>query len=86
MQLANRYSYSAKISHRFQFIIPRRWNGKHRPVCIHLAGTGDHVSVSNVKLIVTEKFNHQILSDLCCLYILSLALLEETHINGTAND
>ncbi|RMB99545.1 hypothetical protein DUI87_23798 [Hirundo rustica rustica] len=27
---------------RFQFIIPRRWNGKHRPVCIHLAGTGDH--------------------------------------------
>ncbi|KFQ36498.1 Uncharacterized protein C4orf29 [Mesitornis unicolor] len=27
---------------RFQFIIPRRWNSKHRPVCIHLAGTGDH--------------------------------------------
>uniref|UniRef100_A0A803YQC1 Abhydrolase domain containing 18 n=1 Tax=Meleagris gallopavo TaxID=9103 RepID=A0A803YQC1_MELGA len=27
---------------RFQFITPRRWNGKHRPVCIHLAGTGDH--------------------------------------------
>ena len=29
---------------RFQFITPRRWNSKHRPVCIHLAGTGDHVS------------------------------------------
>ncbi|XP_053797198.1 protein ABHD18 isoform X3 [Vidua chalybeata] len=29
---------------RFQFIIPRRWNGKHRPVCIHLAGTGDHMA------------------------------------------
>ncbi|XP_067153807.1 protein ABHD18 isoform X2 [Apteryx mantelli] len=28
---------------RFQFIIPRRWNSKHRPVCIHLAGTGDHI-------------------------------------------
>ncbi|EOB04290.1 Uncharacterized protein C4orf29-like protein, partial [Anas platyrhynchos] len=27
---------------RFQFIIPRRWNSKYRPVCIHLAGTGDH--------------------------------------------
>ncbi|XP_015716774.1 protein ABHD18 isoform X2 [Coturnix japonica] len=29
---------------RFQFIIPRRWNSKHRPVCIHLAGTGDHMA------------------------------------------
>ncbi|XP_072717190.1 protein ABHD18 isoform X2 [Ciconia boyciana] len=29
---------------RFQFIIPRRWNSRHRPVCIHLAGTGDHTS------------------------------------------
>ncbi|KAK1799060.1 hypothetical protein P4O66_007327, partial [Electrophorus voltai] len=27
----------------FQFIVPKRWR-KHRPVCIHLAGTGDHVS------------------------------------------
>uniref|UniRef100_A0A4W4GYS3 Abhydrolase domain containing 18 n=1 Tax=Electrophorus electricus TaxID=8005 RepID=A0A4W4GYS3_ELEEL len=25
----------------FQFIVPKRWR-KHRPVCIHLAGTGDH--------------------------------------------
>ncbi|XP_076842548.1 protein ABHD18 isoform X2 [Brachyhypopomus gauderio] len=25
----------------FQFIVPRRWR-RHRPVCIHLAGTGDH--------------------------------------------
>uniref|UniRef100_A0A8V0Y2T4 Abhydrolase domain containing 18 n=1 Tax=Gallus gallus TaxID=9031 RepID=A0A8V0Y2T4_CHICK len=25
-----------------KFITPRRWNSKHRPVCIHLAGTGDH--------------------------------------------
>ncbi|XP_064306552.1 protein ABHD18 isoform X3 [Phalacrocorax carbo] len=29
---------------RFQFIIPRRWSSKHRPVCIHLAGTGDHMA------------------------------------------
>ncbi|XP_035404196.1 protein ABHD18 isoform X2 [Cygnus atratus] len=29
---------------RFQFIIPRRWNSRHRPVCIHLAGTGDHMA------------------------------------------
>ncbi|XP_066241191.1 protein ABHD18 isoform X2 [Saccopteryx leptura] len=27
---------------RFQFIVPREWNSKYRPVCIHLAGTGDH--------------------------------------------
>uniref|UniRef100_A0A452I784 Uncharacterized protein n=1 Tax=Gopherus agassizii TaxID=38772 RepID=A0A452I784_9SAUR len=27
---------------RFQFIIPKRWNSKYKPVCIHLAGTGDH--------------------------------------------
>ncbi|XP_069033712.1 protein ABHD18 isoform X1 [Embiotoca jacksoni] len=26
---------------RFQFIVPKRWT-KDRPVCIHLAGTGDH--------------------------------------------
>ena len=25
----------------FQMILPKKW-GKHRPVCVHLAGTGDH--------------------------------------------
>ncbi|XP_060757141.1 protein ABHD18 isoform X2 [Neoarius graeffei] len=25
----------------FQFIVPKKWK-RHRPVCIHLAGTGDH--------------------------------------------
>ncbi|XP_041799608.1 protein ABHD18 isoform X2 [Chelmon rostratus] len=29
------------VKARFQFIIPKRWQ-KNRPVCIHLAGTGDH--------------------------------------------
>ncbi|KAK2849546.1 hypothetical protein Q5P01_009380 [Channa striata] len=29
------------IKARFQFIVPKRWK-KNRPVCIHLAGTGDH--------------------------------------------
>lgn len=29
------------VKARFQFIIPKRWK-QHRPVCIHLAGTGDH--------------------------------------------
>lgn len=29
-------------SFRFQFIVPKRWR-RDRPVCIHLAGTGDHV-------------------------------------------
>lgn len=27
---------------RFQFIIPKEWKSNHRPVCVHLAGTGDH--------------------------------------------
>ncbi|XP_040904429.1 protein ABHD18 [Toxotes jaculatrix] len=29
------------VKARFQFIVPKRWQ-KNRPVCIHLAGTGDH--------------------------------------------
>ncbi|XP_076005342.1 protein ABHD18 [Genypterus blacodes] len=29
------------VKARFQFIVPKRWR-KNRPVCIHLAGTGDH--------------------------------------------
>lgn len=29
------------VKARFQFIVPKRWK-KHRPVCIQLAGTGDH--------------------------------------------
>lgn len=28
----------------FQMIIPRKWKSdSYKPVCIHLAGTGDHV-------------------------------------------
>uniref|UniRef100_A0A8D2JLD7 Abhydrolase domain containing 18 n=1 Tax=Varanus komodoensis TaxID=61221 RepID=A0A8D2JLD7_VARKO len=33
---------SETITASFQFIVPKRWNSKYRPVCIHLAGTGDH--------------------------------------------
>lgn len=29
------------VKARFQFIVPKQWQ-KNRPVCIHLAGTGDH--------------------------------------------
>lgn len=29
------------VKARFQFVVPKRWQ-QHRPVCIHLAGTGDH--------------------------------------------
>ncbi|KAM8848720.1 protein ABHD18 isoform 1-T2 [Synchiropus picturatus] len=29
------------VKARFQFIVPKKWKGS-RPVCIHLAGTGDH--------------------------------------------
>ena len=27
---------------RFQMVIPDRWPGPHKPICIHMAGTGDH--------------------------------------------
>ncbi|MED6252108.1 Protein abhd18, partial [Ataeniobius toweri] len=30
------------VKARFQFIVPKRWQ-KNRPVCIQLAGTGDHM-------------------------------------------
>ncbi|XP_051784356.1 protein ABHD18 isoform X2 [Erpetoichthys calabaricus] len=30
------------VKARFQFILPKEWKRKHRAVCIHLAGTGDH--------------------------------------------
>ncbi|CAB1325130.1 unnamed protein product [Coregonus sp. 'balchen'] len=32
---------SESVKARFQFIVPKKWR-KHKPVCIHLAGTGDH--------------------------------------------
>ncbi|XP_070994638.1 protein ABHD18 [Oncorhynchus clarkii lewisi] len=32
---------SESIKARFQFIVPKKWKN-HKPVCIHLAGTGDH--------------------------------------------
>ncbi|KAE8630374.1 hypothetical protein XENTR_v10000803 [Xenopus tropicalis] len=33
---------SESVIARFQFIVPKEWKRKYRPVCIHLAGTGDH--------------------------------------------
>ncbi|XP_018421459.1 PREDICTED: protein ABHD18 isoform X2 [Nanorana parkeri] len=33
---------SESVIARFQFIVPKEWKSKYRPVCIHLAGTGDH--------------------------------------------
>lgn len=28
----------------FQMILPLKWKSEYKPVCIHLAGTGDHVN------------------------------------------
>ncbi|KAM3937992.1 LOW QUALITY PROTEIN: protein ABHD18 [Leptodactylus fuscus] len=33
---------SETVIARFQFIVPKEWKSKYRPVCLHLAGTGDH--------------------------------------------
>jgi hypothetical protein len=30
----------------FQIVLPKKWNSDHyKPICLHLAGTGDHVSL-----------------------------------------
>lgn len=30
----------------FQMVLPLKWKStKHKPICIHLAGTGDHVNI-----------------------------------------
>lgn len=28
----------------FQMVLPLEWKSSYKPMCIHLAGTGDHVS------------------------------------------
>jgi hypothetical protein len=34
----------------FQMILPKKWRDENfKPVCIHLAGTGDHVKLYNQK-------------------------------------
>lgn len=41
----------------FQLLLPNKWNNEqHKPICIHLAGTGDHVSIKDAKLIKTRKY------------------------------
>lgn len=42
---------------RFQFIVPKQWNSSYRPVCIHLAGTGDHVSTQHSLLMFSVHIN-----------------------------
>lgn len=27
----------------FQMVLPLKWASNYKPICIHLAGTGDHV-------------------------------------------
>ncbi|KAI5941854.1 Protein ABHD18 [Manis javanica] len=41
---------------RFQFIVPKEWNSKYRPVCIHLAGTGDHDQIRSSLKNVSDLF------------------------------
>lgn len=34
------------LDSQFQLILPLKWkNEKYKPICIHLAGTGDHVRI-----------------------------------------
>jgi len=43
LYIFNYYYYY--FSSRFQLLLPKSWKSVHRPVYIHLAGTGDHVRV-----------------------------------------
>lgn len=37
----------------FQLVLPLKWkNEKYKPICVHFAGTGDHVSEINTFIIV----------------------------------
>ena len=49
-----------KESHeaKFQMILPKKWmHPRLKPVVIHLAGTGDHVSVKFLPMLKMVKFN-----------------------------
>lgn len=70
---------------RFQFIVPKRWNSKHRPVCVHLAGTGDHVSTQCL-ILPFKTYNVGAVSFILVKPLPFLVLLETTHFNGPAND
>lgn len=42
----------------FQLVLPLKWkNENYKPICVHFAGTGDHVSNINIfiVLILTDK-------------------------------
>lgn len=36
-----------ELCFRFQVILPKTWPGKFKPMCLHLAGTGDHVCIDS---------------------------------------
>lgn len=45
----------AAQSAHFQVVLPNNWKDRHKPMCIHLAGTGDHVSIK-IFIIFDENF------------------------------
>lgn len=49
----------------FQVVLPKKWNSSHyKPICLHLAGTGDHVSHFTIIEVVTlQKYLHLALTD-----------------------
>ncbi|XP_026037467.1 protein ABHD18 isoform X2 [Astatotilapia calliptera] len=59
------------VKARFQFIVPKRWQ-KNRPVCIHLAGTGDHISF--------ECFRRSSLKNVSDLFVMGGALILESTV------
>ncbi|KAM7537365.1 hypothetical protein Aperf_G00000077519 [Anoplocephala perfoliata] len=72
---------------RFQMIIPKTWKSQHRPVCLHYAGTSDHVT-SNSPLIIdlsliidaaNKSFRGSGLNYLSDLFVMGGALILESH-------
>lgn len=46
----------------FQVMLPNKWKDpKFRPMCIHLAGTGDHVRINNTCRLASSDFEFAVL-------------------------
>ncbi|KAG1667218.1 Protein ABHD18 [Nymphon striatum] len=55
---------------RFQVITPKTWKSSHKPICLHLAGTGDHV--------INFCFNRSSLHNVSDLFVMGSCLILES--------
>uniref|UniRef100_A0A3Q3JTJ6 Abhydrolase domain containing 18 n=1 Tax=Monopterus albus TaxID=43700 RepID=A0A3Q3JTJ6_MONAL len=68
------------VKARFQFIVPKRWQ-KNKPVCIHLAGTGDHVRLLTFQPQYSLNFKvRSSLKNVSDLFVMGGALILESTV------